>query len=314
MHTFSYTMASSSSSSSKASKRKAAEISVVTSEEIQPQTTCSSSSTAAAIKADNQFPYNPKRSRNLYNPSEPFKLSRSKLENAIQCQVCSQLDLKYGLTPPPGYPFSLNNAVDELQKKDFNKYRKEQKAHPLFVENNIDAIPFEHADIAKWQNALSQGVKSKEIPGTNIFLQGGIDDVVIHQETKKLHVVDYKATSKKGEVSLDAPWQDSYKRQVEVYQYNFRDNGFDVSDTAYFPYSNANKEAESFDNKLDFKTSLLPYEGNTAWIQPTVVAVYQRLQSDIIPSDTQAQKLSAQCAMCLYFKRRTELMAKHSGK
>ncbi len=284
---------------------------------LQPQIANSSSSkvtSSIAIKADNQFSYNPKRSRNLYNSSEPFKLSRSKLENAIQCQVCSQLDLKYGLTPPPGYPFSLNNAVDELQKKDFNKYRKEQKAHPLFVENDIDAIPFEHADIAKWQNALSQGVKSKVIPGTNIFLQGGIDDVVINQQTKKLHVVDYKATSKIGEVSLDAPWQDGYKRQVEVYQYNFRDNGFDVSDTAYFPYSNGNKEAEGFDNKLDFKTSLLPYEGNTAWIEPTVQAVYQRLQADTIPSNTQTQKLSAQCAMCLYFKRRTELMAEYSAK
>jgi hypothetical protein len=42
-------------------------------------------------------------------------------------------------------------------------------------------------------------------------------------------VVAYKATSKKGEVSLDAHWQVSYKRQMEIYQWLLRKNGLPVS-------------------------------------------------------------------------------------
>jgi hypothetical protein len=35
-------------------------------------------------------------------------------------------------------------------------------------------------------------------------------------------VVDYKATSKAGEVGLDAEWQGGYRRQVEFYQWLLR--------------------------------------------------------------------------------------------
>ena len=45
----------------------------------------------------------------------------------------------------------------------------------------------------------------------------------------ELIVVDYKATSKDGEVTLDAPRQDGYKRQMEFYQWLLRCNGFTVS-------------------------------------------------------------------------------------
>jgi len=35
-------------------------------------------------------------------------------------------------------------------------------------------------------------------------------------------IVDYKATSKAGEVTLDADWQIAYKRQMEFYQWLLR--------------------------------------------------------------------------------------------
>lgn len=311
------TSSSSSSSSvpsSQSSKRKINDLSLSQQLNIeeQMQTEITSSSSSSQPKKKSSWDYNPIKTRNLYDADscEPYKLSRSKLENDIRCHMCSFLDLKEGLTPPPGYPLSLNIAIDELQKKDSNICEKLQKQLPVFAENNIDAIPFSHKDKNKWQNSLSQGIRSKAIPGTNIFLQGGIDDIVINRKTGQLHVVDNKSTAKKGDVSLDADWQDGYKRQVEVYQYNFRDNDFDVSNTAYFPYANVKKDAEGFNNKLEFTTTLLTYEGNTAWIQPTVQGMYQRLRSNKLPSAPQATI----CAMCQYFNRRTEIVAKYNAQ
>ena len=40
----------------------------------------------------------------------------------------------------------------------------------------------------------------------------------------ELIIVDYKATAKNGEVNLDADWQIGYKRQMEIYQWLFRQN------------------------------------------------------------------------------------------
>ena len=36
-------------------------------------------------------------------------------------------------------PFTLNSAVDNLCKNEFDHYRERQEPHPLFIEQNIDA-------------------------------------------------------------------------------------------------------------------------------------------------------------------------------
>ncbi len=256
--------------------------------------------------------YTSQRSSGIYNPAVPeFRLSRSKLENFVQCPTCFYIDRRLGTGTPPGYPFSLNSAVDELLKKEFDAYRARQEVHPLCLAAGLDVVPFAHRDINAWRNSLSAGLQTK-IRGTNILLQGGIDDVWQDRATHELIVVDYKATSKKDQVSLDADWQDGYKRQVEVYQYLLRNQGYKVSDTAYFVYANGISDASSFDNILKFNTRLLPYEGNDAGVEPTVIAAYECLQSDTIPSDVRAQQLAARCQMCQYAVARARHVAQRT--
>jgi len=109
-----------------------------------------------------------------------------------------------------------------------------------------------------------------------------VDDVWVNQNGE-LHIVDYKATSKSGEVGIDADWQISYKRQVEIYQWLFRKNGFKVSNTAYFVYCNGNTDKEAFDGKLEFDVKIIPYEGNDSWIEPTLMDIKRVLESEEIP-------------------------------
>lgn len=283
------------------------------------ESSLSSSSTCGADaipfkKEASNFYKNPQRKSRLYDAtsSEPFVLSRSRIDAFLACQVCFYLDRKKGLITPPSYPFTLNNAVDELQKKSFDKHRLAQTVHPLCAENNLNLVPFQHPDIDVWRNSLSAGLKCN-IPRTNITLQGGIDDVWINLETNELFVVDYKATAKEGEVSLDASWQDGYKRQVEMYQLLLRavlqdTPQYTVSDTAYFVYSNGRTDVEDFNDELKFKTTLIPYQGNSSWVLPTVMAAYQCLQSDTIPSDARAREISEKyCDLCRYVTLRHSL-------
>ena len=84
--------------------------------------------------------YNPKRVRNLFEPSSkvPYKLSRSKLELFLNCPRCFYLDRRLGTGQPQGPAFSLNVAVDKLLKKEFDTHRAKGESHPLMKTYGID--------------------------------------------------------------------------------------------------------------------------------------------------------------------------------
>lgn len=227
--------------------------------------------------------------------SESYKLSRSRIENFCKCKKCFYLEEKMGISRPAQFPFNLNNAVDELLKNEFDTYRGTDQNHPIILEYGIDAKPFKHPDIEDWRTR-NKGIGFLD-NDTNLYFYGLVDDVWISTINEKLIIVDYKATSKKGEVSLNAPWQISYKRQVEIYQWLFRKNGFDVQDIGYFVYCNGIKENVFFNNELKFKVKILPYRGNDSWIDRTVKEIFEVLNSDEIPEP------SPNCEYCRYVKK-----------
>jgi CRISPR/Cas system-associated exonuclease Cas4 (RecB family) len=226
--------------------------------------------------------YNPKRTRNVFDPkqTEPFKISRSKIELFLSCPRCYYLDARLGVGRPPGFPFSLNSAVDHLLKKEFDIHRANKTAHPLMEHYKIRAIPFSHPEIDKWRENFV-GIQFLHKP-TNFLVTGAVDDVWVNDK-KELIVVDYKSTSKDEEVTLDAEWQKSYKNQMEIYQWLLKQNGFEVSDTGYFVYANGKKDRKAFDAKLEFDVKLIPYKGSTDWIPDILAEMRKCLLSDIIP-------------------------------
>lgn len=241
--------------------------------------------------------YTAQRVKGLYDPAsvEPFRLSRSKIDLFLECPRCFYLDRRLGVGRPPGYPFSLNNAVDTLLKKEFDIHRAKGTVHPLAKAFGLDLVPFAHEHMDVWRDALRRGV-TYHVPGTNILVTGGVDDVWVDPKTDEIVIVDYKATSKDGEVNLDAPWQDGYKRQMEVYQWLFRKNGFEVSKTGYFVYCNGKTDRKAFDGKLEFDLKLIPYTGNDAWVEKTIIKAQECLRRDAIPAS------GAGCDYCSYVK------------
>jgi len=238
--------------------------------------------------------YSAKRTNNLFDPNYnfPFKLSRSKIDLFLNCARCFYLDRKLGISQPPGYPFSLNSAVDKLLKKEFDIHRAKKTTHPLMKTYGIDAVPFQDERMEEWRDAMRRGIQYHD-ESTNLIITGGIDDVWVTPNGELL-IVDYKATSKSGEVSLDADWQIGYKRQMEIYQWLFRKNGFKVSDTGYFVYCNGDADKEAFDGKLEFDIKIIPYKGDDSWVEQVVINVHKCLSSDNIP------EASFGCDYCAY--------------
>lgn len=237
--------------------------------------------------------YNPNRSAEWNFGGAKWKLSRSKIDFFIECPRCFYVDNKLG-TKRPGFPsFNLNIAVDELFKKEFDHYRKEQKPHPIMKKYKVDAVPFQHKDLETWRENF-EGIQYKD-PESGITLSGAVDDVWV-QPDGSLIIVDYKSTSKDGSITglSDSPWDQQYKRQLGVYKWLLEKNGFTVSDTGYLVYANASKDEPNFDDKLVFETTLVSVPVETDWIDDTLDSIIDCLNSEDIPAT------GPNCEFCPY--------------
>lgn len=233
------------------------------------------------------------RTKNLYsnNTKEKFKLSRSKIDLFISCPKCFYLDRKLGVVRPDFPSFNLNLAVDNLLKKEFDLYRSKNQKHPLMEASSIDALPFSHEKLNEWRHNFT-GIQYHH-PATDLLIFGAIDDLWINPKGE-LIIVDYKATSTPEEVSLDSEYKDAYKRQMEIYQWLFRQNGFKVSSTGFFVYCNGLADKDAFDKKLEFDIKVIPYSGNDDWVEPILENIKKCLDSPTLP------EASPKCDFCAY--------------
>jgi len=263
--------------------------------------------------------YNAQRTKGLYgdNLNKAFKLSRSKIDLFLSCPRCFYLDRKLGVGRPPGFPFALNSAVDHLLKQEFDVHRANGTKHPLIEKYGVDAKPVAHDDLDKWRHNFT-GVQYLHEP-TNFLVFGAIDDLWARPLKKEgldsrlrgndnnleYIVVDYKSTSKEEEITeLNKDWQDGYKRQMEVYQWLLRQNGYKVSNMGYFVYCNGKKDRKAFDGKLDFDVTLIGYEGNDSWVEQALLDAHKCLNQDKIP------KANPDCDYCSYVSAVNEQVKK----
>lgn len=223
--------------------------------------------------------------------SKTVKLSRSKIDLFVECPRCFYLDLKLQVKRPSMPAFTLNNAVDHLLKKEFDIHRAGKRAHPLMEQYGIKAVPFEHEDLDKWRHNFT-GIRYLHEP-TGFTITGAIDDIWKDDEGL-LHIVDYKATSKKEKPNLEGRWQQAYKRQMEIYQWLFRQNGYNISDVGYFVYVNGRKDEKAFDGKLEFDLDIITYKGNNKWVEATIFEIAKLLEQDKLP------EASVDCEHCAY--------------
>ena len=246
--------------------------------------------------------YNPQRTRNLYSTdsSKPYKLSRSKIDLFVQCPRCFYIDRRRGVGRPPGFPFTLNSAVDTLLKREFDIYRAKGTKHPLMEKYNIDAIPIPHEDLDKWRMNFT-GIQYLHEP-TNLLIFGAIDDLW-QNPSKEYIVVDYKATAKADAITaLDQDWHIGYKRQMEVYQWLLRQNGYTVSDTGYFVYCNGKADRETFGGKLEFEETIIAYTGSDQWVEDKIIEIYNCLNGNDVPEP------SKECDYCAYLNAVCEVV------
>lgn len=241
--------------------------------------------------------YNPPRQRNLFRKGEPFSFSRSKVDLFVKCPRCFYIDRVHGIDHPPGFPFTINSAVDSLLKKEFDGYRTAGTLHPVVAEAGYDLIPLAHADMDEWR----ENFKGLRAPYDNYEFSGAVDDIWINK-AGELVVVDYKSTAAAEPVkSFDKDYHAGYKRQIEFYQWLLRKKGFNVSNLALFLCCTGDSSAADFSANIKFHMHLIPHEGTTGWIEPLLDKMIACLESDNIPPS------GTECDQCRYFRARTNV-------
>lgn len=228
--------------------------------------------------------------RSLFDPSAEgaFPVSRSKLELFLQCPRCFYLDRRRGVGRPDEAYYSLNLAVDALMKREFDACRIDRAQHPVMTMHGVDAVPFRYPQLSTWRDT-PQGIRFAHASRIELF---GIVDDVWEGESGALHPVDYKATSTQGVPNLDD--RAGYKRQLDVYGWLLRKNGFIVAPEGFIVFANGDRERQALDGALRFTLSIAPHALDLGWIDDTLPAVRECLESDVPPPSTNA------CAWCAY--------------
>jgi len=247
------------------------------------------------------------RHRGQFDPTNPnpYELSRSRVESFIQCPACFYLIQVKGVKYPSIPGFNINEATDVLLKRDFDKYRGKDTTHPFLINQGLShLVPFQHEDFEKWTQSLHFGAAGRMHhvhEETNLKVGGGLDDVWLNTKTNKLHIVDYKSTSQKTEgkeITLDDPWKESYKRQMDLYVWIMRKMGFDVDSLGYFLYCDGDRFSDydflgEGDASMRFAMSLIPYETSLDWIEPTLKNISDCLLQSDIPKHSEGCEFGA---------------------
>lgn len=228
------------------------------------------------------------------------RFSRSRIELFLNCPRCFYLEQTAGIKQPPGYPFTLNNAIDKLLKREFDYYRRLQLPHPVMQEHCLQMVPLHHPQMSTWTNAF-KGVEVS-LPHLGWTMFGGVDDVwvdtaTIHDSFPTLTVVDYKATGSQPSSPNKLVYPE-YKRQLGFYRWLLEQQGFPVHRTAFLLVAKAIIDRNEFEGRLDFDMFLLPVSTDTNWVLPAIEAAHATLQLPEAPPPGE------QCAYCQYVDKR----------
>ena len=99
----------------------------------------------------------------------------------------------------------------------------------------------------------------------------------------------------------------AYKRQLEIYQWLFRRNGFDVANEAYLVYYNGLKNEPLFNQTFKFELHLIKLDCDDSWVESKLLEAVNLIKSDTFPPP------SVPCDNCDYLKKRWEVSNKTKG-
>ena len=87
-----------------------------------------------------------------------------------------------------------------------------------------------------------------------------------------------------------------------MYQWLFRKNGYNVSNTGYLLYYNGLKNQPMFNQELKFEKHLISLEYDDSWVEDKIIEAVNTLKEDEMPNGSKS------CDTCQYLKKDGKLV------
>lgn len=186
--------------------------------------------------------------------AKTIQLSPSSLNFFLECPHCFWLDKKHGVKRPVPYAFSLNTAIDDLLKEEFDDYRRKGLAHPLLENNGIEARLFTSQRLINQWRSGKAGIRffDKKLQAT---LFGAPDDVLEFSKGK-VAPFDYKSTDKSPQKVFDI-----FQLQLDTYSFLLEKNGYKTTGKGYIAFYFIDK-SRGFIDRLPFRKEVMEIQTN----------------------------------------------------
>lgn len=156
-----------------------------------------------------------------------FKLSPSSLGLFEECPRCFWMEKHKVWSRPDGIMASLMSGMDMVLKHHFDRFMAKGLLPPELCDHNHceDMKLFDDAELLKkWRNNL-QGIRWEDDNGNTLF--GAVDNILV--KGKRLIVLDYKTRG----YALKADTAEKYQRQLNIYNFLLRKNGYETEDYGF---------------------------------------------------------------------------------
>jgi hypothetical protein len=104
---------------------------------------------------------------------------------------------------------------------------------------------------------------------------------------------------------------DEQKKQIEFYAWIFKKRNYPVASVGYLLFYTPVKDSDTFEWSLKFDPYLCRVEIDDSWVQKSIDAALECLESDNIPTaGTRSLGSTNKCDLCNYFDRLTTKLKK----
>lgn len=187
---------------------------------------------------------------------KPFKLSPSTLNLMHECPRCFWLMMNKGKKRPAGIFPSLPSGMDGILKIHFDKFMEKSKLPPELAKlkecKNLKL--FDNKELLKeWRNSR-KGLWFEDKDGN--ILHGGIDNLLINKENKKIVVLDYKTRG----FALKEDTHVHYQNQLDIYNFLLRKMGYETENFSFLLFYHPKEVLKS--GEVVFNTDLIKMKVN----------------------------------------------------
>ena len=185
-----------------------------------------------------------------------------------------------------------------MVKREFDGYRQKGELPPVLVNAGISNAKLYNGDnFYDWRNNF-KGVSYFD-EGLNAVLYGAVDDVLEFSDGS-LAVIDYKSSGSK-EITI----YDDYQKQMDVYNWILKQNGYEMYPSAFFVFYQVQKDENGFNNVLRFKEQVRQVKVNMEWVGPAFEAAVELARQDLPPSESGNN--NKHCDHCHFVDRIAEI-------